>query len=286
MSHKSGHIEQFESFSLFTSLTQFNIHMEMWLASCKHEFSKGELVGLKRLVRFAAKVPGVCNAKIGTVLKAIHDEYEGNGISRSTFKRMIQKAIGLGILTVHETERKNGSQSSNLYVFNCFPKSEPPKEEQMNHHNKTNNLFKTIEKDQKIITRKEEASPSEKLTEGTLSDINFNHTYTSERVPNEFIQLVKIFFSEVKTIEEFWRMTTIAAHKHGHKEGMGQVLHIAIQSFKQLIRKIKLGRIIKPIAYYYGIVNKKFGEMFFEEWLELGVNDEENLFDDFILPGF
>jgi hypothetical protein len=281
MSHRSGSIEQFESFSFFISLTQFNTHMEMWLAICKHEFSKGELVGLKRLVRFAAKIPGVCNAKIGTVLKAIHDEYEGNGISRSTFKRMIQKAIGLGILTVHETERKNGSQSSNLYIFNRFPKSEPPKEEQLNHHNKTNNLFKTKEIDQKIIIRKEEASPSEKLTEGTLPEFNLDHTYTSERVPNKFIQLVKVFFSEVKTIEEFWRMTTIAAHKHGHKEGMGQV-----QSFKQLIRKIKLGRIIKPIAYYYGIVNKKFSEMFFEEWLELGINDEENLFDDFILPGF
>jgi hypothetical protein len=122
MNHKSGRIEKFDSLSPFTSLTQFNTHMEMWLAVYKHKFSKGELVGLKRLVRFAAKIPGVCNAKIGTVLKAIHEEYEGNGISRSTFKRMIQKAIGLGILTVHETERKNGSQSSNLYIFNCFQK--------------------------------------------------------------------------------------------------------------------------------------------------------------------
>jgi hypothetical protein len=122
MIHKSVRIEQYESFSFFTSLTEFNTHMEMWLAVCKHKFSKSELVGFKRLVRFAAKIPGVCNAKIGTVLKAIHDEYEGNGISRSTIKRMIQKAIGLGILTVHETERKNGSQSSNLYYLIVFLK--------------------------------------------------------------------------------------------------------------------------------------------------------------------
>jgi hypothetical protein len=127
MNHKSGRIEQFDSLSCFTSLTQFNTHMEMWLAVYSHGFSKGELVGLKRLVRFAAKIPGVCNPKIGTVLKEIHDEYEGNGISRSTFKRMIQKAIKLGIITAHETERNNGSQSSNLYVFQSFPKSEPPK---------------------------------------------------------------------------------------------------------------------------------------------------------------
>ena len=63
----------------------------------KKEFTKGELVGLKRLVRFSAKIPGVCYARIGTVLKAIHEEYHDHGISRSTFKRMIGKAKALGI---------------------------------------------------------------------------------------------------------------------------------------------------------------------------------------------
>src|SRR3954468_16727943 len=134
MNLKSGAIEQFEQYSQFQSLTEFNHHMEMWLAEYKGEFSKGELVGLKRLVRFAAKIPGVCNAKIGTILKAIHEEYHDNGISRSTFKRMIGKAKALGMITVYEMERKNGSQSSNLYVFNRFPQSEPPKQEKMNHH--------------------------------------------------------------------------------------------------------------------------------------------------------
>ncbi|UQX53520.1 hypothetical protein M5V91_22695 [Cytobacillus pseudoceanisediminis] len=127
MNLKSGSVDQFGQFSQFKDLQEFNAHLEMWLAVHKNEFSKGELVGLKRLVRFAAKVPGVSNAKIGTVLKAIHAEYCGNGISRSTFKRMTAKAASLGLFTVHETERKNGSQSSNLYVFNRFPKCEPPK---------------------------------------------------------------------------------------------------------------------------------------------------------------
>jgi hypothetical protein len=76
-------------------------------------------------------------------------------LSRSTFKRMILKAKQIGIFTVYETERKNGSQSSNLYVFNHFPTSEPPKQESMNRPNKTINLLKT-EKDQKIKKRKEE----------------------------------------------------------------------------------------------------------------------------------
>jgi hypothetical protein len=89
MNLKSWRIEGFEAYSQFKSVKEFNTHIEMWLAVKKDAFSKGELVGLKRLVRFSAKVPGVCNAKIGTVLKAINEEYQGNGISRSTFKRMI-----------------------------------------------------------------------------------------------------------------------------------------------------------------------------------------------------
>ena len=76
MNLKSGRIEGFEQYSQFTSLKEFNTHMEMWLAVKKGDFSKGELVALKRLVRFSAKIPGVSNAKIGTILKAINEDYQ------------------------------------------------------------------------------------------------------------------------------------------------------------------------------------------------------------------
>src|SRR3954452_12576646 len=100
MNLKSGSIEGFERYSQFKSVKEFNKHVEMWLAVKNQVFSKGELVGLKRLVRFSAKIPGVCNAKIGTLLKAINEEYQGNGISRSTFKRMIIKAKEFGMITI------------------------------------------------------------------------------------------------------------------------------------------------------------------------------------------
>lgn len=191
MNLKSGQIEKFEEYSQFTSITEFNHHMEMWMVDHKRDFSKGELIGLKRLVRFAAKIPGVSNTNIGTVLKAIHQEYHENGISRSTFKRMVQKAINTGILTVYETERKNGSQSSNLYVFNRFPSNEPPKQETLNHPNETIILFKT---ENKKINKRNEASDA------------LDHTFVSNHVPQPFVQLVKYFFPEAKTIEEYWHM--------------------------------------------------------------------------------
>ena len=251
MNLKSGSIEGFEQYSQFKSVKEFNTHIEMWLAVKKQAFSKGELVGLKRLVRFSAKVPGVSNAKIGTVLKAINEEYQGNGISRSTFKRMTLKAKELGILTIHETERKNGSQSSNLYSFNRFPQSEPPKAKKLDCPKETNILLKTN---------------NQKNTKRNEAPIELDHTFVSDKVPQTFVQLVKNFFSEAKTIEEYWHMVQIAAFGFEFDQNSEDVLTIAIQSFKQLVRKLKSTKqVAKPIAYFYGIVNNKLKELYLDQ---------------------
>lgn len=254
MNLKSGRIEGFEQYSQFESLKEFNTHIEMWLGVKKQEFSKGELVGLKRLVRFSAKVPGVCNAKIGTLLKAISEEYQGNGISRSTFKRMTLKAKELGILTIHETERKNGSQTSNLYCFNRFPQSEPPKAEILNHPIETSNPLKT--KHQKNTKRNE-------------TPIELDHTFVSDKVPQAFVQVIKYFFSDPKTIEEYWHMVQIAAFRFECDQQNEDVLAMAIQSFKQLIRKLKSTKaVVKPIAFFYGILTNKLKEFYLQQWRE------------------
>ncbi|MEH7111536.1 hypothetical protein V7124_04030 [Neobacillus niacini] len=254
MNLKSGKIEGFEQYSQFTSLKEFNTHIEMWLAVKKEDFSKGELVALKRLVRFSAKVPGVSNAKIGTVLKAINEEYQGNGISRSTFKRMTLKAKELGIITIHETERKNGSQSSNLYCFNRFPKSEPPKPEKLNHQKETSIPLKTNNK---------------KNNKRNEAPIELDHTFVSDKVPQAFVQIIKYFFSDAKTIEEYWRMVHIAAFRFDCVQDTEEILAIAIQSLKQLIRKLKSTKqIVKPIAFFYGILTNKLKEFYLEKLFE------------------
>jgi N-acetylglutamate synthase-like GNAT family acetyltransferase len=255
MNLKSGRIEGFEGYSQFKNVKEFNTHIEMWLAVKKVEFSKGELLGLKRLVRFSAKVPGVCNAKIGTLLKSINDEYQGNGISRSTFKRMILKAKELGILTIYETERKNGSQSSNLYSFNRFPQSEPPKARKLDQPKETNNLLKTNH--QKNIKRNE-------------ARIELEHTFVSDKVPQDFVQLAKYFFSDAKTIEEYWKMVQIAAFRFELNQHTDDILSIGIQSFKQLIRKLKSTKaVVKPIAFFYGIVTNKLKELVLNQVTEV-----------------
>lgn len=249
MGIKSGTMEQYKGYSQFQSLKQFNNHVEMWLCECKKLFTKGELIGLKRLIRFAAKIPGVCHAKIGTLLKAIHETSNGKGISRSTFKRMLTKAKNIGLLTVFDTERKNGSQSSNLYVFQLFPGNEPPRAEKLNHP-KTSNPSKT--------------NKTKDLKKRTEGETPLDHTYIAEWVPEPFTRLAKCYWNEAKVIEAYWRMTRIAAYKNvcDGEEDETIVLCAALHSFKQLVRKMKQNKVHKPIAYYYGVVNKKLHDVY------------------------
>lgn len=116
----SGRIETFKEYSQFDSLKAFNTTIEMFLADHKKDFTKGELVAFKRLVRYSAKYFGVANAKIGTLLKTINEKLNGFGISRSTFERMLRKAKDFGILTVKNTVKPKGGKGHNVFVFNTI----------------------------------------------------------------------------------------------------------------------------------------------------------------------
>ncbi|KEF36810.1 hypothetical protein M670_04062 [Schinkia azotoformans MEV2011] len=108
-----------EELSQFDSLEEFHTNIFNWLVEHKYIFTKSELIGFRSLVLSADVTPGVCHERIEDILNAIHVEYNGNGISRSSFRRMLNKAKLLGIITVYETARiQNGSQDWNIYVFN------------------------------------------------------------------------------------------------------------------------------------------------------------------------
>jgi hypothetical protein len=164
---------------------------------------------------------------------------------------MILKAKELGILTIYETERKNGSQSSNLCSFNRFLQNEPPKAKKLDQPIETNNLLKTNNQEN---TKRNEAP------------IELDHTFVSYKVPQAFVQSVKYFSSDAKMIEEYWHMVQIAAFRFECDQHTGDVLTIAIQSFKQLIRKLKSTKtVLKPIAFYYGILINKLKELYLNQ---------------------
>lgn len=116
----SGQANTYKKLSKFKSIKQFNSHFEQWMVFYKETFTKSELVALKRLVRYSANerssLVGICYAKIQTIVSATH-ENAFIGISRSSFERMLRKAIKIGMVTVHNTY-KNNKKGHNVYVFN------------------------------------------------------------------------------------------------------------------------------------------------------------------------
>ncbi|WP_241737869.1 hypothetical protein [Anoxybacillus flavithermus] len=213
----------------------------------KSKFTKSELIALKRLIRFSAKVAGVCHAKIQTLVSACHEK--GQEISRSTFERMLRKAKKFGLLIVYNTTKENGKQSHNVYVFQRYQSQivsdsstiDVAESAKIDGAYKTNNLLET---NNHLNKRNDNVQKENKL----------DGSYTSKRVPVEFRDLVKYFFDDAKTIEEFWKIITIQTYYLSYYTQQDR-LELALDSFKQLIRSIKFGRKVHNIfGYYWGIV--------------------------------
>ncbi|WP_053071366.1 hypothetical protein [Cytobacillus firmus] len=185
---------------------------------------------------------------------------------------MILKASEIGIFTVYETARKNGSQSSNLYVFNRFPMNELPDGDQLSHQYITIIPSETnIKKNNKRGEKAAEEQSSE-ITEVKHHDekVPEDYLFVSDRIPVDFVNLVKYFFPAAKSIEEFWRMSKVAAYRNNYEKEMDLLLSVSLDSFRQLVRKLKSKVEVKnPIAYFTGILNKKFQDRYFEELYDM-----------------
>lgn len=64
-------------------------------------------------------------------------------------------------------------------------------------------------------------------------------------------------------------MVQIAAYRFECEQNTEDVLTIAIQSFKQLIRKLKSTKqVVKPIAFFFGILTNKLKEFYLNQFTE------------------
>jgi hypothetical protein len=251
----AGRIENFKDYSKFSSIKEFNNNIEMFLAEHKKDFTKGELIAFKRLVRFSAKYVGVANAKIGTLLKINHAKMNGFGISRSTFERMLRKAKKLGILTVKNTARSKGGKGHNVYIFN---KIEGLKEEKMtdckNQEKPCDSKTKRskFERETSILL---ETNKNKKINK--RKDVHLDSTFTASYVPKEFVQTVKPFFDHAAMIEDFWKSVFLDTRAISNIVDQETITYTAIDAFKQSIRGYKRGKIKTNLVRYFTGTFKK-----------------------------
>lgn len=259
---KSGRIEDFKHLSKFRDTKDFNNHIEQWMIDIKDQFTKSELVALKRLIRYACKFAGVSNAKIQTIVAATHKDTIG--ISRSTFERMLRKAKKLGIVKIQNTKR-GSFQGHNVYTFLPYPsKEEVVKESNLKEVDNPENIEGAIKT---TILSKTNNQHLNKRKEPIDS------TFTNESVPKTFKNLAKCFFDDANTIESFWNRVQIVAWRNSCEQNTDQVLDVAIVSFKQLIGKMKRSRVRDAFGYFYGILDKKFNNLFYDELFKLAIQN-------------
>lgn len=259
----AGRIENFKDFSKFSSIKEFNTTIEMFLADHKEDFTKGELVAFKRLVRFSAKYAGVANAKIGTLVKVINEKLNGFGVSRSTFERMLRKAKELGILSIENTAKSKGGKGHNVYIFNTIDVLKERKLTYCKNHEKpceskvegaffegeTSILFKT----------------SNIKTLNTRKEVPLNSTFTASYVPKEFIEAVKPFFGQAATIEDLWKSVYLDTKAISDIVEQETITYTAINAFKQAIRALKLGKIKTNLVRYFTGTFKKLMDQTYSE---------------------
>lgn len=247
---RSGNIEQFKHLSQFRDLKDLNNNMEAFLAEHKKDFTKSELICFKALLRYSVKVVGVSNISISKLLQSISERF--GEVSESTFHRMKRKAIKLGILTVYTTHRKNGSQSSNVWVFHRFLNSQTI--DTPISDTKQEKVAKNQENIVEQLTPQETSNLLETNNHINKRNKTLDASYTSNRVPTEFRDFVKCFFDDYKTIEEFWKVITIQTYYHTYYS-LDDRISLGIDAMKQLIRNIKQRRKVRNIfGYYYAIV--------------------------------
>lgn len=275
----AGNVMEFKEHSNFENLKDFNNNINMFLACHKKDFTPTEYILFRRLTKFAVKMIGVANTSIKKFLSAVKLNDSKVGASESTFQRMKRKAIKLGILEVYTVHRKNQSQSSNLYVFKRFDRKHEgencaenqtidipqTKGEQVKPARQKGKIVKQLTPHKTNINSKTNNNYNTKRIEEPTLD----YTYTADYVPKEFVQTVRPFFNQAKEIEEYWRMVKIDVYSIKDYLDDQTILFTAIHSFKQMISKLKKGKVENPIAYFKGIVHKKFDQIYADLPLEV-----------------
>ena len=251
----AGRIENFKDFSQFSSIQEFNNNIEMFLAEHKKDFTKGELIAFKRLVRFSAKYTGVANAKIGTLLKTINEKLQGFGISRSTFERMLRKAKDLGILSIENTVKSKGGKGHNVYIFNKIDVLKKRKLTHCENHETPCASKNEVDNSKRETTILLKTNKNKRLN--IRKDVPLDASFTASYVPKEFVQAVRPFFDEAAVIEDFWKSVFLDTKAISHIVEQETITYTAINAFRQAIRGYKKGKIKTNLVRYFTGTFKK-----------------------------
>ena len=178
-------------------------------------------------------------------------------------------------------ERRNGSQTSNIYVFNRYETVKKHAEQRSQQPSEDDGIVSesaTIDVPKprkltylkainllKLSSIKSLKTRKKNRVSNKTKKVTFDHTFTADYVPTDFRDFAKCYYDDAEQIEKLWKRVTIAGKKQGI-EDTETLVTVGIESLKGLKRKASSNRITKSeLGYYYGILKKKMKAEAFEK---------------------
>ncbi|SLL37375.1 Uncharacterised protein [Mycobacteroides abscessus subsp. abscessus] len=250
----------YKSLVNFESIQQLNEtvrHYRNLLVKSNLKNKRSLMVLLSKLQRYSCKYPGVSyrgKRKIG----------EDMGLCRKTITRLTKKLCELGFIKEYNSKRIVGKhlQASNIIVIQrCTDLAIVPQEDVVQNLNKVD-ISKEKQVRQKDLSQPKTDSLSRKHIIKTYvhNEPSYNqldYKFVSDRVPKEFVEQICGFayFSTAARIEELYKCVYLSAKKF--KISIEEAIPVAIESYRQLIRKMKKGDVGNPFGFFTGILRKK-----------------------------
>lgn len=286
----NNQIENIKKLQRFNSLDEFNESFYIAMKQHRDAFSKGELIALKTLKNWGAKVVGVVYAKIGTIISdLIKRKGEMCVPSRSTFERAIRKAKKLGIIKTIETkqgsisERRRNLKGNNIFIFELFSDSEQlteRKDEKLTERENAETLHNQAVQTTEI---EGDALKTSYTSENTLSSLRKKRdsSYVQSYVPRFLVNKLKPFYNSADIIEDCF-LNAVHIMDSYYKGGYEFVTKANFEAFaseaiNSLVRKErKLSEygtsVRRPVGYFTNAFKQIVEKAAMEELIEAEEN--------------
>ncbi|MES5847917.1 MULTISPECIES: helix-turn-helix domain-containing protein [unclassified Bacillus cereus group] len=259
--------ESFHNLSSFKEVEELNktvrAYRDIIRISIKRTDVQSKLITLLEILkRHSCKYVGVsflCKNRIAEKME----------VSYKTVQRLIMKLVDLGMIKQVAMKRKKDMlQTANAIVINPIVEKVSYKTPDKSPAKCPTIKTKPVSLKQKIKDINKRNSNENKTTlEENIKEADF----VAHWVPERFISLVRSFYSDSKTIQEFWKVVRqcnkIVNHTTGDKAfTKDQELTIGLKAIKEFVMKIKSGAKIQKgkFAYFNGIVNNLMDKFYFD----------------------
>ncbi|ASN69613.1 helix-turn-helix domain-containing protein [Bacillus paranthracis] len=259
--------ESFRNLSPFIELEELNKTIRTYKdnirISIKRTDVQSKLITLLEILkRHSCKYVGVsflCKNRIAEKME----------VSYKTVQRLIMKLVDLGMIKQVAMKRKKDMlQTANAIVINPIVEKVSYKTPDKSPAKCPTIKTKPVSLKQKIKDINKRNSNEDNTTlEENIKEADF----VAHWVPERFISLVRSFYSDSKTIQEFWKVVRqcnkIVNYTTGDKAfTKDQELTIGLKAIKEFVMKIKSGAKMQKgkFAYFNGIVNNLMDKFYFD----------------------